>query len=102
MRIKRNSVDMLSVSIFKGLFSMVIPIMIMNVTQNMFNLIDMTILGNFASDSAVGAVGTCGTLISVCTSLLIGISTDANVVVAKHIGSSIKVVLSYIVLQSFL
>ncbi|MBQ4517489.1 MAG: MATE family efflux transporter [Clostridia bacterium] len=87
MGIKRNSVDMLSGSIFKGLFVMVIPIMIMNVTQNMFNLIDMTILGNFASDSAVGAVGTCGTLISVCTSLLIGISTGANVVVAKCIGS---------------
>lgn len=87
---KRNQVDMLSGPIFKGLLSMTIPIMIMNVMQNMFNLIDMTILGNLATDTAVGAVGTCSALITLCTGLLIGISTGSNVVVAKTIGSGDK------------
>lgn len=82
----KNSVNMLSGSIFKGLLSITIPIMIMNVMQTMFNVIDMSILGNFVNDTAVGAVGACGTLITLCTSLLIGISSGANVVIAKHIG----------------
>lgn len=88
--LKTGNVDMLSGSIFKGLISLAIPIMIMNVMQNMFNLIDMTVLGKFANDTAVGAVGTCSTLISLCTGLFIGVSTGANVVVAKSIGSRDK------------
>jgi len=87
---KRKEVDMLSGSITKGLIAMAIPIMIMNVVQMLFNIIDMTVLGNFADDSAVGAVGACGTLITLCTGLLIGVSTGANVVVAKSIGSGDK------------
>lgn len=88
--LKRKNVDMLTGSIFKGLISLAIPIMIMNVLQNMFNLIDMTVLGKFTDDTAVGAVGTCTTLISLCTGLFIGISTGANVVVAKNIGTGNK------------
>lgn len=83
---RRKDVDMLSGSITKGLLAMTIPIMIMNVMQTLFNVIDMTVLGNFVDDTAVGAVGACGMLITLCTGLLIGISSGANVVVAKHIG----------------
>jgi len=88
--LKKGNVDMLSGPIFKGLISLAIPIMIMNVLQNMFNLIDMTVLGKFTNDTAVGAVGICSTLISLCTGLFIGVSTGANVVVAKSIGSGDK------------
>lgn len=87
---KKANVDMLSGSIFKGLLQMSIPIMIMNVMQTIFNFIDMLILGRFASDAAVGAVGTCSTLITLCTGLLIGVSTGANVIVAKSIGADDK------------
>ncbi|MBR2365718.1 MAG: MATE family efflux transporter [Oscillospiraceae bacterium] len=82
----KNTVDMLSGSVFKGLLSITIPIMIMNVMQTLFSAIDMAILGNFADDTAVGAVGACSTLIVLCTSLLIGIASGANVVIARHIG----------------
>ena len=84
---KRENVNMLSGSITKGLLSMIIPIMIMNVTQSLFNIIDMTVLKIFSDDRAVGAVGACGMLITLCTSLLIGISAGANVIVARRIGS---------------
>ena len=84
---KKSNVDMLSGSITKGLLALAIPIMIMNVMQNLFNVIDMAALRHFADDKAVGAVGTCGSLIVLCTSLLIGLAAGANVVVAKRIGS---------------
>ncbi len=83
----RKEVDMLNGSITKGLLSMMIPIMIMNVMQTMFSVIDMTVLGNLVNDNAVGAVGACSMLITLCTSLLIGVSAGANVVVAKHLGA---------------
>lgn len=87
---KKFEVDMLSGSITKGLVSMAIPIMIMNVVQMLFSIIDMTVLGKFANDTAVGAVGACGVLITLCTGLLIGVATGANVVVAKCIGKGDK------------
>ena len=77
---------MLSGSITKGLLALSIPIMVMNVVQSIFNIIDMTVLRVFSDDGAVGAVGASGTLITLCTSLLIGVAAGANVVVAKRIG----------------
>ena len=78
---------MLSGSITKGLLTMTMPIMIMNVTQNLFNIIDMTGLGQLVGDNAVGSVGACSMLITLCTCLLIGIAAGANIVVAKRIGA---------------
>lgn len=83
---KKNEVNMLSGSIVKGLLSISIPIMIMNVFQNLFSVIDMTMLGNMVDDNAVGAVGASGMLITLVTSLLIGVSSGTSVVVARYIG----------------
>ena len=83
---KKNEVNMLSGSIVKGLLAVTIPIMVMNVLLSLFNIIDMTMLGQFVDDNAVGAVGASGTLISLVTGLLIGIAAGANVIVAKYIG----------------
>lgn len=87
---KRTNVDMLFGSITKGLLSLSIPIMIMNVMQSLFNVIDLTVLRHFSDDNAVGAVGACGMLISLCTGLLIGIASGANIIVAKRIGMKNK------------
>lgn len=85
---RKKDVDMLSGSIVKGLLLISIPVMIMNVVQSLFNIIDMTILKTYDTGNgiAVGAVGVCGTLISLITGLAIGLSTGANVVIAKNIG----------------
>ena len=83
----KKRVDMLSGNIIRNLIILSIPVMLMNVSQPLFNVIDMTILGNFAaSDHAVGAVGTCGTLITLTTCLLTGLSSGTSVVIARHIG----------------
>lgn len=88
----KKEVNMLSGSVFKGLMVIAIPIMIMNVLQSLFNIIDMTILKMYDTDGgySVGAVGTCGNLISFVTGLGIGISAGANVVIARNIGRGDK------------
>jgi len=83
---KRN-VNMLSGSITKGLLAISIPVMVMNVVQSMFGILDMTILKSCDTDGmAVGAVGVCGSLIVLITGLIIGISSGANVIIAGFIG----------------
>lgn len=83
---KKKYVNMLSGSIIKGLFTIAMPIMVMNVLQSLFNIIDMRVLKSSGAGLAVGAVGACSVLISIITSLVIGISSGANVVIAKDIG----------------
>jgi len=84
---RTKDVNMLSGSITKGLLVICIPVMIMNVIQSMFNIVDMTILKSFDTDGmAVGAVGVCGSLITLISNLVVGISTGSNVIIAKYIG----------------
>lgn len=83
---KRTQPNMLEGSVFRGLMRMTWPIMLMNVLQSLLSVIDMTVLGQMADDSAVGSVGACGMLISLFTGLFIGIATGSNVAAARHIG----------------
>lgn len=72
---RKKEVNMLSGPIAKGLLAIAFPIMVMNVLTSLFNVIDMTTLKSFGTDEyAVGAVGTCGALISLISGLLIGVS----------------------------
>lgn len=84
---KRN-VDMLSGSITKGLLALCIPVIVMNVLQNLFNMIDMAVLRNFAvnADIAIGAIGATGFLTTLVTSLIFGVATGANVILARNLG----------------
>ena len=85
--VKSRDVNMLSGSITKGLLAIGLPVMLMNVLQSLFQIVDLTVLKTFDTDGmAVGAVGVCGSLITLMNNLVIGIATGANVVVAKHIG----------------
>ncbi len=88
----KKEVNMLKGSIMKGVMTIAIPIMIMNVLQSLFNIIDMTILKMYDTDGgySVGAVGACGTLFSFITGLAVGIAAGANVIIAKNIGMGDK------------
>jgi len=84
----RRDVNMLEGSIYKGLLTIALPVMVMNVLQSLFNIIDMTVLKNFKTgmDNAVGAVAACGSLITMLNGLVIGVATGANVIIARNIG----------------
>ena len=75
--------------IFKQLITYVIPLIIANLLQMVFNLTDTLVLGVFAENGnlCVGAVATTGALISLITNLFIGLSTGAYVMVARYIGA---------------
>ena len=91
--VKRKDVNMLSGNITKGLLTISLPLMVQNVLQSLFNIVDMTVLKNYDTASgglAVGAVGACSVLISLITSLVIGLSVGANALIARNIGKHDK------------
>lgn len=84
---RSKDINMLSGPITRGLWAVCAPVMIMNVLQSLFGIVDMTVLKAFDTDGmAVGAVGVCGVLITMFTNLVIGVAAGANVIVARYIG----------------
>lgn len=77
-------------SLFKSIISFSIPLMLSGVLQLFFNAADVVVVGNFAGDESLAAVGATTTLINLLTNLFIGLSVGANVLVANYFGARQK------------
>lgn len=64
-----------------------IPLMLSSVLQLLFNAADVIVVGRFAGDNSLGAVGCTGSLINLLTNLFVGLSVGANVMAARHYGA---------------
>lgn len=53
----------------------------------MFNAVDTAVIGQFAGDKPLAAVGATGSLVSLLTNLLLGVSIGSNVVLANYYGA---------------
>ena len=73
--------------ILKKLVKFMLPLCIINVVQMLYNAIDVAILGNFAGDDAVAAVGAAGSLSYILTGLFQGLGGGVNVVVSRAVGA---------------
>ncbi len=78
--------DMLHGSIFRKLLLFALPLIARGILQQSFNSVDVAVVGQFASNQALAAVGSNGLVISLIINLFIGISVGANVVIAHYIG----------------
>ena len=86
----KNEMDMCSGSIFGKMLLFTIPLMLSSMLQLLFNAADIVVVGNFAGDNSLGAVGSTGSLINLLTNLFIGLSVGVNVLVARYYGSGQK------------
>ena len=64
-----------------------LPILCGSLLQQLYNTVDMLVLGNFAGQNELAAVGTTGTLVFLFLAVAIGISAGNGVVVAQHFGA---------------
>ena len=63
-----------------------IPIAASSILQQLFNAADVAVVGKFASDSALAAVGSTSSLINLIINLFVGLSVGANVIISRFIG----------------
>ena len=64
-----------------------LPVMASGILQLMFNAADVMVVGQFAGDAAMAAVGSCGALINLIVNLFIGLSVGAGVIAAQELGA---------------
>lgn len=74
-----------------------IPVILSGILQLLFNAADIVVVGRFAGNEALAAVGSTSSLINLMTNLFIGLSVGANVLVARYYGAGQKKELSEMV-----
>lgn len=67
-----------------------LPVVASSLLQLLFNASDMIVVGNFAEEGSLGAVGATTALINLVVNLFIGLSVGSCVVIARYIGQDDK------------
>ena len=63
-----------------------IPLACSSILQQLFNSADVAVVGRFAGDKALAAVGSCVALVGIFVNLNVGLSVGPNAVLANLIG----------------
>ena len=82
---KRYEVEMINGNIFKNMIKYCIPLMLTGILQLLYNAADLIVVSNFSTDSsALGAVGSTGSLTGLIVNLFMGLSVGTNVLSARR------------------
>lgn len=84
---KKYEIDMCNGAILPKLLKLTLPLMLSSVLQLLFNAADIIVVGNFASDNSLAAVGSTSSLVNLITNLFLGLSTGANVMTSRYMGA---------------
>ena len=82
-----NQIDMTEGSIFNKLVKFSIPLVFSSFLQVLFNAVDVIVVGRFAGDNSLAAVGSTGSLVNLLVNLFMGLSIGTNVVAAHYFGA---------------
>ena len=83
---RKNEIDMLHGPLLAKIIIFAMPLAASSILQQLFNSVDVAVVGRFDSSYALAAVGSNGPVISLLINLFLGISMGANVVISNHIG----------------
>lgn len=83
---KTNEMDMLSGGLAGKLILFEVPLAFSSILQQLFNSADVAVVGRFAGDKALAAVGSCVALVGIFVNLNVGLSVGPNAVLANLIG----------------
>nr|WP_326127391.1 MATE family efflux transporter [uncultured Oscillibacter sp.] len=84
---KSYEIDMCSGAILPKLLQFALPLMFSSILQLLFNAADIIVVGRWAGDNSLAAVGSNTSLISLLTNLFIGLSVGANILAARFYGA---------------
>ena len=87
---KHDQVDMLHGPLLGKLILFALPLALSSILQQLFNAVDIAVLGQFATSQDQAAVGCTSAVINMFLNLFLGISVGANVVIATYIGQRDK------------
>ncbi|MBQ2718834.1 MAG: MATE family efflux transporter [Clostridia bacterium] len=84
---KRHERDMTEGSIAKNLWLFALPLMVGNLFQQLYNMVDTWVIGQTGNGGAFAAVGNVGPIINILIGLFSGLASGAGVVISRYFGA---------------
>lgn len=84
--VTEKKVDMLHGSLWDKILLFAMPVAFSSIVQQLFNAADIAVVGRYAGTSAMAAVGSNSSTISLIVNLFVGLSVGTNVVISNCIG----------------
>ena len=81
-----KSLDMLNGSLWDKILRYALPLALTGILQQLFNASDVAVVGHFAGEAAMAAVGCNTPIISFLVNLFLGMSLGSNVVISQLTG----------------
>ena len=86
--VMRRKIDMLHGSLADKILLFALPVAATGILQQLFNAADVAVVGRYVGPDAMAAVGSNASLVGLCITLFIGISTGSNVVISHAVGQN--------------
>ncbi len=87
VRRRNKDVDMTQGSILRHLITFALPLLAGNVFQQLYNMVDTWVVGNYVSNEAFSAVGSVGPIINMLIGFFMGLSSGAGAVISQFYGA---------------
>ena len=87
MKPSSNTADMTKGSPVRLILTFSIPLIIGNIFQQLYNMVDTVVVGNFVGSNALGAVGACGSISWLFFSLSSGLALGIGIIVSQNYGA---------------
>lgn len=84
---RKPNIDMTQGNIVSLLIRFAIPLLVGNLFQQLYNLVDTWVVGNYVSNEAFTAVGNVGSICNVLISALTGLASGVSVIVSQYYGA---------------
>lgn len=84
---KTNMRDMTTGSPARHILGFALPLLIGNLFQQLYNMVDSVVVGNYVGKNALAAVGTCGSMNFLFFSLSAGLAIGIGIIVSQYYGA---------------
>lgn len=72
---------------WKHIIRFAMPVLAGSLLQQLYNTVDAVVVGNFAGEASLSAVGTTGSFVFLFLAIALGFSTGNGVIIAQHYGA---------------
>ena len=83
----KHEMDLTTGAILPKMLLFTVPIVLSSLLQLLFNAADVIVVGRFAGDNSLAAVGSTGALVNLLTNLFLGVGVGVNVMAARFYGA---------------
>ncbi len=83
----RRNIDMTKGGIVKNLLQFAFPLLLGNLFQQLYNMVDTWVIGQTGNSGAYAAVGSIGPVINVLIGIFLGLSSGAGVLISQYYGA---------------